>query len=86
MLAKVENADRQEWHIFRYGDLCKYFTEHYNDVSTTHSRLRLMIQIADAIDYLHGNLNTVHRDIKPANILVTEGTRMNQVILVFLTP
>ncbi len=62
---------------FSYGNLCKYFTEHYNAVSTIHSRLELMIQIADALAYLHGKLNTVHRDIKPTNILVADGDETN---------
>ncbi len=34
-------------------------------------RVRLVIQIADAVDYAHRNL-VVHRDLKPSNILVRE--------------
>ena len=40
-----------------------------------------MIQIADALAYIHGELNTVHRDIKPSNILVTDGDARDQVIV-----
>jgi len=34
------------------------------------SRLKLFVQVANAVAYAHGNL-VVHRDLKPANILVT---------------
>src|SRR5580704_13933400 len=38
------------------------------------ARLKLFLQVCDAVDYAHRNL-IVHRDLKPANILVnTEGT------------
>jgi serine/threonine protein kinase len=32
-------------------------------------RLRLMLQVCEAVSYLHGNL-AIHRDIKPSNIMV----------------
>jgi serine/threonine protein kinase len=35
-------------------------------------RLRLFLQVLDAVQYAHANL-VVHRDLKPANILVTAG-------------
>jgi serine/threonine protein kinase len=35
-------------------------------------RLRLMVQVCDAVGYLHGNL-VIHRDIKPSNIMI-DGT------------
>ncbi len=34
-------------------------------------RLRIFLQVAEAVDYAHRNL-VVHRDLKPSNILVTE--------------
>ena len=36
------------------------------------ARLRLFLQVLDAVQYAHANL-VVHRDLKPANILVTAG-------------
>jgi eukaryotic-like serine/threonine-protein kinase len=33
------------------------------------ARLRLMLQVCDAVGYLHGNL-VIHRDIKPSNVMV----------------
>jgi serine/threonine-protein kinase len=36
------------------------------------ARLRLFLQVCDAVEYAHRNL-VVHRDLKPSNILVTAG-------------
>jgi eukaryotic-like serine/threonine-protein kinase len=41
----------------------------------TAGRLRLFLQVCDAVDYAHRNL-VVHRDLKPSNVLVTEGGRV----------
>ncbi len=38
---------------------------------STQARIRLMIQVAEAVDFAHRNL-IVHRDLKPSNILVTD--------------
>jgi tetratricopeptide (TPR) repeat protein len=39
-----------------------------------HDKLRLFLQLCDAVQYAHRNL-VIHRDIKPANVLVThDGT------------
>jgi eukaryotic-like serine/threonine-protein kinase len=35
-------------------------------------RLRLFLQVCEAVEYAHGNL-VVHRDLKPSNVLVTAG-------------
>ena len=45
---------------------------HKSDLAT---RLRLFMEICDAVAYAHRNL-IVHRDLKPANILVTDESRV----------
>ncbi len=57
------------------GDLNKYFREHSRDVQADSSKLNLMTQIAEGIEFLHLS-SIIHRDIKPANILVSvQGSR-----------
>ena len=41
----------------------------------TEDRLRIFLQICDAVQYAHRNL-IVHRDLKPSNILVDDGGRV----------
>lgn len=36
-----------------------------------HERLRLFLQVLDAVEYAHGR-HVIHRDLKPSNILVTD--------------
>ena len=38
--------------------------------------LRISLQIAEALNYIHGKTSFVHRDIKPDNILLGEGGRV----------
>jgi serine/threonine protein kinase len=47
------------------------------------ARLRLFLQVCDAVDYAHRNL-ILHRDLKPANILVTEGAHTGERIVKLL--
>ncbi len=52
------------------GDLDKYFKEHFKHVQSDDSKINLMTQIANGIEFLHKN-SIIHRDIKPANILIS---------------
>jgi serine/threonine protein kinase len=52
-----------------------YCTRMRTDVPT---RVRMMAQVCDAVDYLHANA-IAHRDIKPQNILVTAGGQVKLV-------
>jgi eukaryotic-like serine/threonine-protein kinase len=49
--------------------LVAYCDEHRLDIP---SRLALMIQVMQAVQFAHANL-VIHRDLKPSNILVTAG-------------
>ena len=49
-----------------------YCTEH---ALKTDDRLRIFLQICEAVQYAHRNL-IVHRDLKPSNILVDDGGRV----------
>jgi eukaryotic-like serine/threonine-protein kinase len=56
------------------GDDLRALIERHADVPVA-DRVRLMIQICEAIGYAHGR-GVIHRDIKPANIFVTTGARV----------
>jgi serine/threonine protein kinase len=66
--------DGHPWFAMEFVDgmpLDRYVEAH--DL-TLHDKLRLFLQIVDAVSYSHRNL-IVHRDLKPSNILVTaDGT------------
>ena len=84
-LAKLEHAGiarivdggsdlNADWYAMEYVDglaLDQYVKAHNLDLP---ARLKLVIQLCDAVQYAHQNL-IVHRDLKPANVLVTnDGT------------
>lgn len=64
--------DGQPYVVMEYIDgipVDDYCREHSLPVR---ERLRLFLQVCDAVAYAHRNL-IIHRDIKPANVLVTAG-------------
>jgi serine/threonine protein kinase len=67
-------SEGHPWFAMEYVDgmpLNRYVEGH---VLSLRDRLRLFLQIVDAVSYAHRNL-IVHRDLKPSNILVTsDGT------------
>ena len=68
------SAASDPWLVTEFVDgrtIDRYCDEHKLDVD---ARLRIFLQVAEAVDYAHRNL-IVHRDLKPGNILVNrEGT------------
>jgi serine/threonine-protein kinase len=63
-------ADGQPYLALEYVEgrrIDEYCRDHRLD---TKARLRLFVQVAEAVAYAHGKL-VVHRDLKPANLLVT---------------
>ncbi|MBK5187882.1 MAG: serine/threonine protein kinase, partial [Gemmatimonadaceae bacterium] len=63
-------ADGHPWFAMEFVDgmpLNRYAETH---ALSLNDRLRLFLQIVDAVSYAHRNL-IVHRDLKPSNILVT---------------
>lgn len=53
------------------GDLCDFIIESPIHHLTDCDSLDIIIQILNALDYLHNTLKVAHRDIKPENFLVT---------------
>ncbi len=72
-LINIERTASDFWLFMEYceyGDLDKYFRDHYESLLSIKQKILLMRQIACGVAYLHSE-DIVHRDIKPANILVS---------------
>src|SRR5688572_5522922 len=70
--------DGRPFYVMEYvagSPIDEYCTRMNTDVPT---RVRMMAQVCDAVDYLHANA-IAHRDIKPHNILVTLDGRVKLV-------
>lgn len=68
--------DGVPWFAMEFVDGVAIHTHVSSRRLTVASRLRLFLQVCDAVEYAHQNL-VVHRDLKPANILVTtDGVRL----------
>jgi serine/threonine protein kinase len=63
-------TDKEQFLVMEFieGSPLSFFVETQNEVLQRH-RLRLMIEIGEAIAYFH-NANWIHRDICPRNVLV----------------
>ena len=60
------------WIVMEYcelGDLDQFFKRHIATVKDILTKVKLMKQISNAVQFLHSK-DVVHRDIKPVNILV----------------
>jgi serine/threonine protein kinase len=79
-IVDLYDADEYEGYFFQVveyvdGNSLAYMIESENKLPIT-VVLRLMIDVADALDYVH-NLGIIHGDVKPANIVVSStGTPM----------
>ena len=64
-----ESAQGQRYLVLEFvdGERIDHWCDHQR--ATIETRLRLFLQVCDAVAYAHANL-IVHRDLKPSNILV----------------
>ena len=53
------------------GDLLDYITKSPNHKLDVKTSLNIIIQILDALNYLHNEVKVCHRDLKPENCLIT---------------
>ncbi|MEO0425556.1 MAG: serine/threonine-protein kinase [Pseudomonadota bacterium] len=65
------SEDGQAYFAMEYVEGESLFTYVERHGLSLEARLRLFVQVCDAVEYAHRNL-IVHRDLKPGNILVTE--------------
>ncbi|QQS32493.1 MAG: protein kinase [Acidobacteriota bacterium] len=64
-------ADRIPYYVMEYVEGTPITAYCREKALTTRERLRLFVQVLDAVSYAHRRL-VVHRDLKPSNILVTD--------------
>lgn len=69
-----ETADGSPYLVMEYVDGIQITEYCDNHNLTTHQRIKLFIQVCEAVQYAHRNL-IVHRDIKASNILVEKNGR-----------
>ncbi|KAI5079204.1 hypothetical protein GOP47_0006875 [Adiantum capillus-veneris] len=57
------------------GSLDRYLYGEKKGELQSETRLKILVGVASALEYLHGNLGecVLHRDVKAANVLLTEG-------------
>ena len=69
----VENFSGSWWIIMEHcdlGNLDQFFKHHHEMIQRkVEKKVKIMLQLADAIAYLHSQ-GIIHRDIKPSNVLV----------------
>jgi len=67
--------DGRPWYVMEYVDGSPIDAYCDRMGAGVTARLQLLIQVCDAVDYLH-NQAIVHRDLKPSNIMVTTDGRV----------
>ncbi len=72
-LLQVVEQDHKVWVVMElcnHGDLLGMLGDHNNTLVPLREKLRLMLDVAKGVAYLHSN-NVIHRDIKPSNVVIS---------------